>query len=335
MKPTPLREQAIDEGGIGTMANLRERRYTPGKPKPNHVEFIAAVGSDDWVSNITWTGDITKKYGRAEKKLPQIEAYIKYFTEIHGKHLQPHIFYIDARWGSLALMKVIDQAQMYGVLSCSAKSKPQTLFTWMREGLDKGQWRSVGCSAANANLVTVHTKKKVYLNIMTNYATVAAQSMRKRRRKPPSETYSVNAPWAQQNYNKWKCKVDQWNKALSEYSRTARYTDSAVMYTQFFIHAYMLQSYTYWKATTGTCVSQLNFRRDLLEELKSHLESQGPPPQLPSKALHWPVHMEGLRHRCQYPHCRNSCTHRCHVCDKWGCLPCLQEAHRQLTLSIV
>ena len=121
------REQVIDEGGIPTMADLVERRYTPGKPEPNHVEFLDAVGSDLWMSNLMWTGDISKKYGKAEKKIDQILSYINYFKNFHGQRLQPHIFYVDAWWESLLLIEELHKAWLYGVLSCSAKCRPQVL----------------------------------------------------------------------------------------------------------------------------------------------------------------------------------------------------------------
>src|ERR1700733_8565296 len=103
------------------MADVPQQRYTPGKPEPNHVEFLAAVGSDLWISNIVWSGDISEKYGKPETKLGQMEHYIEYFRLLHKKRLQPHIFYIDARWRSLPLMQKIDEACYYGVLSCSVK----------------------------------------------------------------------------------------------------------------------------------------------------------------------------------------------------------------------
>lgn len=311
------------------MANLEERRYTPGKPCPNHVEFLAAVGSDDWLSNMVWTDDTQKKYGKPEKKLDQIQTYINYFAALHGKPRQPHIFYIDARWGSPKLMLLLDQAHLYGVLSCSAKSAPQPLFPWMRDDLEKGQWRVVGYPPAHANLVTIHTKKKVYLNIITNYAQVAATVMEKKRRKFPAKTYTVSAPWAQKNYNEFKCKVDQWNKAVRAYARVCRYTNSKVMYTQFFIHAFVLQSWTYWKATTGNSIPQLDYRMQLLEEILMHIKTRQLPPPLPTESFHWPVQMKGQEKKCQYPPCRNKCTLRCPACDKWGCRACLEQAHQK------
>lgn len=134
---------------------------------------------------MTWTGDTKKKYGKPENKVKQITDYLQYFTGVHDSTLQPHIFYIDARWDSAKLMDAIDAAQMYGVLSCSAKSRPQVLFTWIRTDLEKGQWRTVGYPPAHANLVTIHTKKKVFLNILTKYAHVNAAKMMKKRCQAP------------------------------------------------------------------------------------------------------------------------------------------------------
>jgi hypothetical protein len=321
------REQAIDEGGIGTMADLEERRYTPGKPEPNHIEFICAVGSDLWLSNLMWTGDISKKYGDSETKVGQIQPYIKYFSTFHGHCLQPHILYIDARWGSLDLMKMIDEARLYGVLSVSAGAKPQILMKWMREGLKKGDWWCVGWKEAHANLVTIHTKKKVFLNILTNYGSVAATPMEKKRRKPPMETYIVSAPWVQKNYNKFKCAVDNWNKVSRGYAHKSQFVNEDIMYTQFFIHAFTVQCWIYWQACTGQKESQLIFRKALIQEMLERIESRRNLLPLPPKAGHWPVHSNvGAKH-CQYCSTRSMTTHFCPACKKWGCLPCLQKAH--------
>jgi hypothetical protein len=226
-----FREQAIDEGGIPTFANLEERKYTPGKPHPNAVEFFLAVGSDNWASNMMWPDDKREKYGVPENRSDQITRYVDYFKHVHNRKIQPHIFYIDARWSSLKLMDVIYKSGCYGVLSCSVKMRPQKLMTWMRSDLGKGDWWSVGYSPAKANLITIRTKKKVYLNILTNYATLAQVGVQKRKRKYPCGTYQVNAPFVQKNYNQHKCAVDKWNKALLEYYRLARFVNDDVMYT--------------------------------------------------------------------------------------------------------
>jgi hypothetical protein len=283
------RQQAVDEGGIPTFADLEGRKYTPGKPHPNAVEFFAAVGSDLWLSNMMWSADKRPKYGTPEKKVDQMMAFVKYFLEYHFPQKQPHIFYIDARWSSLALINGIAEARCYGVLSCSAKMKPQGLMTWMRSGLDKGHWWSIGYPPAKANLITIRTKKKVYLNLLTNYASLASVKMRKQKRKPPMQSYYVRAPFVQMNYNQYKCSVDKWNKALLEYFRQTYFINEDVMYTMFFIHAFALQSWVYWKGVTGCDCSQLSFRKRLLEQLSAFIFSERLEQSLDVHYAPWPV----------------------------------------------
>ncbi len=271
-----------------------------------------------------WSADKRPKYGTPEKKLDQMLAFVRYFREYHSPGLQPHIFYIDARWGSIALLNNIAQNRCYAVLSCSAGMKPKALIPWMKNGLDKGDWWSIGYPPANANLITIRTKKKVYLNLLTNYASLVPVQMKKQRRKFPRDQYFVHAPFVQKNYNEFKCGVDKWNRALLEYYRPSFFVNADVMYTTFFIHAYTLQSWTYWKGVTGTDCSQLSFRKRLLQQLCAYLFPE--PAEQPLVAIHWPVKMTG-QHRCQFRPCRNVCNHKCRGCDKWGCQPCLRKAH--------
>jgi len=163
-----------------------------------------------------WSADKREKYGTPEKKVDQMLAYVKYFQDYHAPKKEPHIFYVDARWSSLALLDGVAKARCYGVLSCSAKMRPQGLMTWMRRDLEKGDWRSVGYPRAKANLITIRTKKKVYLNLLTNYASLASVPMKKRRRKAPANTYSVRAPFAQKNYSgEWQCDCGRLARALA------------------------------------------------------------------------------------------------------------------------
>ena len=146
-------------------------------------------------------------------------------------------------------MERISEARCYGVLSCSASMRPQGLITWMKSDLQKGDWWSIAYPPAKANLITIRTKKKVYLNLLTNWAALRAVPMTKRKRKYPISDYIVNAPFVQKNYNKFKCSVDKWNKALLEYYRPGVFINADVMYTQFFIYAFTLQSGSSTRAT--------------------------------------------------------------------------------------
>lgn len=318
------RKQAIDEGGIPTFANVAEQKYTPGKPHRNAVEFIASVGSDLWLSNMMWSADKRPKYGMPEKKLHQMLAYVHYFKKYHAPRLQPHIFYIDARWSSLALMDRIAKARCYGVLSCSVSMKPRALIPWMKNDIPKGDWWSIGYRPARANLITIRTKKKVYLNLLTNYAKLEPVKTKKEQRKYPRRKYDVRIPFVQKHYNKYKCSVDKWNRSLLKYYRLGFFVNKDVMYTTFFIHAYTLQSWIYWQAVTGKKCSQLSFRKSLLQQLRAHLF-----PQPPEQALlvHYPRSMAPHSQHCQFCRSRSRCSYKCYACNKWGCLSCLEKAH--------
>ncbi len=306
------------------MANTTDRKYIPGKPHPNMIEFVGAVGSDLWLSNVMWSADKRPKYGMPEKNLDQMVAYVKYFKEYHSPKLQPHVFYVDARWSSVKLMNAMAVARCYGVLSCSTSMSPKSLFPWLKDGLNKGDWRCIGHAPANANLITIRTKKKVYLHLLTNYASLSSVKMQKRRRKPPMNDYSVHAPFAQKNYNAYKCGMDKWNRALLEYYYPGFAFDTDVMYTMFFIHAFTLQSWVYWKGVTGLDCPQLLFRKRLLQQLAAQCF---PEPVEQPLASHWPMLRHTEKHRCQIRPCRSNCSYFCYACEKWGCLACLTQAH--------
>lgn len=321
----PSQKQAVDEGGLPSWANTEGRKYTPGKPHPNAIEYLLAVGEEGFGSNMVWSDDKRPKYGLPEGKLAQMVMYVDYFT---SQALQPYIFYIDARWSSLPLIQYIHEQKCYGILSCSVTMRPQKLLRWLRGDLEKGDWWSIGYTPAHANLITIRTKKKVYLNILTNWATTKQTKEVRRKRKPPMNTYTTKASAVQSEYNKFKSAVDRWNKALLEYYRLGRFLSTDLTYTLFFIHALTLQAYTYYNASTGAQLSQLQFRKSLLQELVSPLFPQLGDEPTRRDAICWPTSMAPHRHRCQYPPCRNVCTNYCHRCKMWGCQACLWEAHK-------
>ena len=200
--------------------------------------------------------------------------------------------------------------------------------TWMRRGLTKANWWSVGYPPAHANLITIQTKAKgQYLNLLTNWATLKQVTARKRERSFPAITYLLPASSIQVEYNKFKCKVDEWNKALLEYYRRGYFVSEEVTYSQFFMHAWTLQSHTYYLASTGSTISQLEFRKRLIQELLVFAKLEQPEQPLGQKQIHWPTKNFQSSGKCQFPPCRNNCTFWCAVCNRRGCLPCLERAH--------
>ncbi len=318
----------MDEGGIPTNAKIKEKKYTPGKPYPNSIEFFMAVGNDNWACKLVWPNDKDEKYTISKKKLDQMKIFIDYFKNLYSNNLQPFIFYIDARWSSIELQDYIQQQGFKYVMSCSTKMKPQKVMTTIRQGLNIGEWHIVGLKRRKANLLTVRTKKKVYLNLLSNWASMRRVLVKRLRRKFPAREYTTTAPAIQKEYNQHKCKVDQWNKSLLSYWRLGRFVDEDISYTQFFLHGITVQAYTLYKANTNSDITHLDFRKQLLMALSTteivQFNSQG----LARLSICWPESKSPQIHKCQIPPCRNNCTLYCARCNLWGCSTCLLEYHK-------
>lgn len=287
-----------------------------------------AVDENFFCFNIIWPQDMTAKYDDPEKKLDQMRSYVTYFTEYDKQQLtrskQPYIFYIDSRWSSLKLLELLHENQLFGVLSCGENMRPKTLWPWIKTDLKKYDWWSIGVPRLSANLVCIRTKDKVYLKILTNYCALKEIQYLKRKRKFPMTQFYVPACDVQKEYNAFKCKVDQLNKAVLEYFRLSRYLDDKVTFTQFFIHLFTVQSWTYYNACTGRSLSQLEYRLLLLQELAAQLV---PPAPAQALILCWPVSRAPEKSRCAYGQCRNVTTLFCKGCGKWGCGKCLEKHH--------
>lgn len=136
--------------------------------------------------------------------------------------------------------------------------------------------------------------------------------------------YFVHAPFAQENYNEYKCGMDKWNRALLEYYHPVFAFDRDVMYSAFFIHAFTPQAWVSWQGVTGLDCPQLLFRKRLLQQLAGDLFLE--PPEKPL-VKHYPRSMAPVTKHCSFCPNRSRCSYKCYACDKWGCLSCLEKAH--------
>jgi hypothetical protein len=256
-----------------------------------------------------------------------MEVFLDYFSKLPYSGIQPYIFYIDARWGSFALMEKIRAARCYGVLSLSSTAKPKALMMWMRTDLGVKDWWSVGHPSLTANLITIRTKKKTFLNILTNWAPLHSETVTYRKRKFPQGEYSVRASAVQKEYNIFKAKVDLWNKELLLYYRHGQFTGSETFYTRFFFHAWTLQAFHLYTASVESSVPQLEFRKRLIEELQVLIFGPKPATALVQSVTHWPRSQFPVKKKCQVDRCGSSCNYYCAGCELWGCLICLTNLH--------
>ncbi len=100
-----------------------------------------------------------------------------------------------------------------------------------------------------------------------------------------------------------------------------------VKVTQFYFSAFIVQSWTYYKARAGVKLSQLAFRESLIRELVAELLPSPEQPALKPNAPCWPISKSPLKGRCEYFDCGAATTMYCAGCKKWGCNTCLQKKH--------
>ncbi len=95
----------------------------------------------------------------------------------------------------------------------------------------------------------------------------------KQQRKPPKKKYYVRAPEVQIDFNAFKCKVDQFNKVIHEYTRIGMPVYDKVTVTQGFIAIFTQQAYTYYNFTAEKNTSQLDFHERVIKEIYEKLGS--------------------------------------------------------------
>jgi hypothetical protein len=224
-------------------------------------------------------------------------------------------------------MKALQQRHMHGVLSIGENAYPKSLWPWIKSDLAKDDWWSIGNPQLESNLVCIRTKKKCYVKLLTNWASLDATEYEKQRRKHPKSKYVVTACEVQVEYNTYKCKVDQFNKSILEYYRLGMPVNEDVTFTQFFFHVFTVQAWNYYNCSTSKNLSQLTFRESLLQELS---EKWGPTklaPRVAEKKNCWAISKNPQKSRCQYFQCPKTTTRFCVGCEKWGCEECLLKAH--------
>ncbi len=73
------------------------------------------------------------------------------------------------------------------------------------------------------------------MRIAPTESNIAPKQYETQRHKPPTKKYYVKAPEVQIDYNAYKCKADQFNKAIHEYTHIGMPVNDEVTFTQKFI----------------------------------------------------------------------------------------------------
>ena len=95
----------------------------------------------------------------------EFEQYVKR----DGKTIQPFVLYLDARFSSIDLMRRLNEKGLKAVMSLSSGAKPKSLWPFMKEGLEKREWRTLYLDRLDSTLTTVRAKKKAYVHLLSNH----------------------------------------------------------------------------------------------------------------------------------------------------------------------
>jgi hypothetical protein len=322
------RDISVDEGGIATLLDSTDRSYIPGKPHPNCFEFFGA--SDGFMLRILWEkAHSDQKYARPEKMKALVLKFVEefdVFTKADGETRQPFVFYLDARFSSIDLMKELDEMGYKAVMSVSSKAKPQPLWSFMKEDLEKRQWRTIYLEECHSTLTTVRAKKKAYVNLLSNHWSARPITVIHERTKPPRSRFFIHCPEVQKRYNLSKNKVDVWNSLVTRYQPKTKLQDQDEGYFKFFVQAIVVNAFVWWKERWSKSEDQFEFRLALLDDLYERLELETREDDV---AAHWPGPLKKKK-KCGVIGCDNQARSTCKKCRDSFCKKCMDEQHQSL-----
>lgn len=291
------------------------------------IEYLAAVDSIGFNCFLVWEkAHHNQKYDTRPDKIVEIlEVVFDYFSNFKkSRSVQPFIFYLDARFGSFDLVNLAAKYGFKLVMSISAKRKPQELWNVMKEELEKREWRTVFYPEKDAYVVVVRPKRKTYLRMIATYGSANPITAVHRRRKFPRGNYDVIVPEVQQDYNANKNCVDNWNKRTLTYAPEWKFVSPEHAYVTFFVQAFTVNAYLYWRAITKSEEPQLFFRLLILDAIFPRLVK---PVQFDTSKSHYPVPLKKKSRSCDRCQSTRRPWRRCEACNLDLCQTCMDEQH--------
>lgn len=325
---TPGRDAAPDEGPIPQTGNSESRSFTPGKPHPNHTEYIMLVDSPSLFGlYLCWdkaTSD--QKYRRPLAMVNLMkEMYLYLDSQWPNRSFR---LYLDSRFASCQTLEDARKVFIGVVCSMGGNRKPTDLRKWIKVNaeLEVKQWCTVYNAKLGACWTTIRAKRKTYCSLLTNIFDDNATLHQQRRRKAPTSIYYLKAPTVQIMYNRHKCAVDLWNRMWLAYYRPGRYVNDPTMFTRFFVHAFTLQA-SRWRHVLHD-LKRTDHKQFLEAVLERFLDTDTPPRSPRITTSHWPVQLPVPKGKCAKDGCNNKarCYCRCAL-DLFYCRKHLDDVH--------
>jgi hypothetical protein len=329
----PHRKLAFDEGIQPTNLDSELRSWVPGKPNPNGFEFMGLVDDNKYMWMLVWEkphhGD---KAGRPSAMLDLIKEIIEQLsrfqvvTSRQSTKNQPFILYLDSRFSSIEALELIHRAGMFIVGSTSVVRRPTKMWPYLREGLEKREWRTVYWAKNNAIACVVRAKKRAYVNLISNCFPSSPYVVEHTRRKYPRSTYQIVSPAIQKEYNLHKNNVDVYNKMLLAYKQETNYISEDQALLHFFVNATVINAFVWYrKDDAGT---QLQFRLKLIQQLHdTYVPSRVPKVVSNNHILRRKTKEEEGVRKCPTSGCEQHPWRFCVACDRLMCSRCYDRIH--------
>jgi len=268
------------------------------------------------------------------KLIVQRLARFPYFRLPYSGVTQPFVLYLDSRFCSIEALELINGKNMYMVGSNSVSRRPTKLWPYLKQDLEKREWRTVFWEDQNAVVCVVRAKKRAYVNLVSNYVGDHPQTITHIRRKHPRSSYKVATPQVQKEYNLHKNNVDLFNKMILAYRQRTNYVSEGQVLLHFFVNATLVNAFIWFKRAHNPGLSHLNFRLQLLVSLKKVLFPQAslvraPQPGSNNHAVRPLSANEKLIRKCPVRACQRHPWRFCVGCGKVLCSDCYDRLHSQ------
>lgn len=323
---------AIDEGTWPCHVSDPSCSWIPEKPHPHCVEYIGATDDMGFMCTMVW--DKPHRNQKYTRPITMRELILQFANQM-ASNLDhslpddecPFVFFTDARFSSAKTMVELQGMGFSSVMSCSSKMAPQVLMTWMKQNLEKREWKTVYNSKLQATLTTIRVKENTYVHLLTDWARTTPIKTQCEKKTPPKAKYFVMAPEAQSIYNKYKSSQDICNKAVLSYPRAYQWQNVDQAYVHFFVHALTLQAWLWCKARSNHHISNLQFRQQVLRGLQTSFGWVLPEQIRSNREICWPIRACTKRKRCSHTGCDEKTPWICHGCNVVLCMNHMTEFH--------
>jgi hypothetical protein len=183
--------------------------------------------------------------------------------------LTERVLVMDSRFPTWEGLEYCSNAGLRVLASCHPRRRPWNRMDFLKEGLHKGEYRTMHLRDSNGVLVCCQIKKK---KVMWMWATVGQMTMEDRilkKRKGETATYWARVPRLFGDYSQYSQAVDTRNKMARSYAPKRCTRSEQYAKTQLFFNLCILRALSIYNHGRSDKLSHLHFREELVNEIHS------------------------------------------------------------------